>query len=363
VGLCSRGRATQLQVLRYGPTNKYGPHIDGLERVATVLIYLVGKGLAMLAYGLRAASSEIVLAHAKRHHGLARCFAEPDSGGETAFTNRRAQHRGMESKRLCVCVSHPSRAEHAVAHVALSWVPRSVWSRPELAAEAERANLSACARGHVAYRPRRGDALMFFDMKPDYKATDEHSMHTGCPVVEGVKWNAVKWIHGTPYRGTRHEVVTCMRCDARVVLGGLVTDALATPPCADDEYLKALKEPFSPLPDPGVCNNLHEMCDKWAKAAECKVSCVPCEVPSGQHPIPPCGSARNVADSCDAAAAACAHSLHAALPDPLLPLSGLASPSQNNPAYMTGHGDGIGNCRLACNDCEHCAEVRKKNAL
>ena len=31
------------QVLRYGPTNKYGPHIDGLERVATVLIYLVGE--------------------------------------------------------------------------------------------------------------------------------------------------------------------------------------------------------------------------------------------------------------------------------------------------------------------------------
>lgn len=30
-----------LQVLRYGPTNKYGAHIDGLERVATVLIYLV----------------------------------------------------------------------------------------------------------------------------------------------------------------------------------------------------------------------------------------------------------------------------------------------------------------------------------
>lgn len=30
--------------------------------------------------------------------------------------------------------------------------------------------------------------------------TDEHSMHTGCPVVEGVKWNAVKWLHGKPFR-------------------------------------------------------------------------------------------------------------------------------------------------------------------
>ena len=26
-------------------------------------------------------------------------------------------------------------------------------------------------------------------------------MHTGCPVVSGVKWNAVKWIHGKVFRG------------------------------------------------------------------------------------------------------------------------------------------------------------------
>ena len=32
-----------MQVLRYGPTNKYGPHMDGLERVMSVLIYLIGE--------------------------------------------------------------------------------------------------------------------------------------------------------------------------------------------------------------------------------------------------------------------------------------------------------------------------------
>eukprot|EP00955_Chlamydomonas_euryale_P067399 359833-Chlamydomonas_euryale.AAC.10 len=30
-----------IQVLRYGPTNKYGEHMDGLGRVLSVLIYLV----------------------------------------------------------------------------------------------------------------------------------------------------------------------------------------------------------------------------------------------------------------------------------------------------------------------------------
>lgn len=182
-----------MQVLRYGPTNKYGAHIDGLERVATVLMYLV----------------------------------EPDSGGETAFTN-------------------------------------SEWSNPELAKQA--GDLSNCAKGHVAYKPKRGDALLFFDTKPNYKDTDEHSMHTGCPVVEGVKWNAVKWLHGKPFRL--------------------------------DEYEKSLKEPYVPLPDPGVCANYHDQCDVWASAGEC----------------------------------------------------------EKNSGYMIGSNSGMGNCRLACKDCELCKE-------
>ncbi|KXZ48812.1 hypothetical protein GPECTOR_25g397 [Gonium pectorale] len=184
-----------MQVLRYGVTNKYGPHIDGLERVATVLMYLVA----------------------------------PEAGGETAFTD-------------------------------------STWAHPELAAEAERANLSACARGHVAYRPRRGDALMFFDTQPDFRTTDGHSMHTGCPVVAGVKWNAVKWIHGTPFRL--------------------------------EEYEKALKDPYQPLPDPGVCADYHEMCEMWAKAGEC----------------------------------------------------------EKNEGYMLGSNSGLGQCRAACKNCEICKE-------
>jgi hypothetical protein len=39
---------------------------------------------------------------------------------------------------------------------------------------------------------------------------------------------------------------------------------------AAEDYDKALKEPYVPLPDPGVCANLHEMCETWAKQGECK---------------------------------------------------------------------------------------------
>eukprot|EP00955_Chlamydomonas_euryale_P076227 362583-Chlamydomonas_euryale.AAC.2 len=40
------------QVLRYGPTNKYGAHMDGLGRVMSVLIYLIREISALPVYHL-----------------------------------------------------------------------------------------------------------------------------------------------------------------------------------------------------------------------------------------------------------------------------------------------------------------------
>lgn len=188
-----------MQVLRYGPTNKYGPHIDGLGRVCTVLIYLV----------------------------------PPEEGGETAF-------------------------------------PRSdAWIHPE-AGEPMQGNFSQCAKGHVAYKPRRGDALLFFDRMVDGKSEDQASTHTGCPVLKGVKWNAVKWIHPTPFR--------------------------------EEDYNRTLHTPFTPQPDPGICTDRHEMCQKWAQAGEC----------------------------------------------------------QKNAGYMLGGNVGQGMCRLACKDCIPCKPNDRK---
>jgi prolyl 4-hydroxylase len=73
-------------------------------------------------------------------------------------------------------------------------------------------DVSECARGHVAYKPKVGDALMFYDVMPDYVPQDPYSEHQSCPVVDGVKWNAVKWIHGAPFR--RECVRACVRAAA-----------------------------------------------------------------------------------------------------------------------------------------------------
>lgn len=43
-------------------------------------------------------------------------------------------------------------------------------------------------------KPEKGDALLFFSLHPD-ATTDTNSLHGSCPVIEGEKWSATKWIH------------------------------------------------------------------------------------------------------------------------------------------------------------------------
>ena len=44
-----------------------------------------------------------------------------------------------------------------------------------------------------------GMALLFYSMHLD-GSNDPASLHTGCPILDGVKWTATKWIHTRPFR-------------------------------------------------------------------------------------------------------------------------------------------------------------------
>ncbi|KAF7819658.1 putative prolyl 4-hydroxylase 7 [Senna tora] len=55
-------------------------------------------------------------------------------------------------------------------------------------------NLSECAKKGYAVKPEKGDALLFFSLHLD-ATTDPRSLHGSCPVIEGEKWSATKWIH------------------------------------------------------------------------------------------------------------------------------------------------------------------------
>eukprot|EP00854_Cymbomonas_tetramitiformis_P005919 gene5919-7121_t len=54
--------------------------------------------------------------------------------------------------------------------------------------------MSPCGLKGLGVRPRKGDALLFFSLKPTGEL-DRHSLHAGCPVLRGTKWTATKWLH------------------------------------------------------------------------------------------------------------------------------------------------------------------------
>ncbi|KAL1828355.1 hypothetical protein DCAR_0207562 [Daucus carota subsp. sativus] len=55
-------------------------------------------------------------------------------------------------------------------------------------------SMSDCAKQGYSVKPQKGDALLFFSLHPD-ATTDSLSLHGSCPVIEGEKWSATKWIH------------------------------------------------------------------------------------------------------------------------------------------------------------------------
>lgn len=50
----------------------------------------------------------------------------------------------------------------------------------------------ACDTG-IKIKPRAGDALLFWSAKPDC-TLDKYALHGGCPVRQGTKWVATKWL-------------------------------------------------------------------------------------------------------------------------------------------------------------------------
>ncbi|KAG6511510.1 probable prolyl 4-hydroxylase 3 [Zingiber officinale] len=58
--------------------------------------------------------------------------------------------------------------------------------------------LSECGKQGLGLKPKMGDALLFWSMKPD-ATIDPLSLHGGCPVIKGNKWSSTKWMHVHEY--------------------------------------------------------------------------------------------------------------------------------------------------------------------
>ncbi|CAH1419657.1 unnamed protein product [Lactuca virosa] len=87
---------------------------------------------------------------------------------------------------------------------------------------------SECAKRGYAVKPEKGDALLFFSLYPN-ATIDVLSLHGSCPVIEGEKWSATKWIHVRNFDKSEDNA-------------------------SDD------------------CTDEHANCAKWAAAGECKTN-------------------------------------------------------------------------------------------
>lgn len=50
-----------------------------------------------------------------------------------------------------------------------------------------------CDDGSFKYKPRQGDAVLFWSVAPDGEI-DNRALHGGCPVKKGTKWVMTKWL-------------------------------------------------------------------------------------------------------------------------------------------------------------------------
>ncbi|XP_045787209.1 probable prolyl 4-hydroxylase 10 [Trifolium pratense] len=53
--------------------------------------------------------------------------------------------------------------------------------------------LSDCGKKGLSIKPKMGDALLFWSMKPN-GTVDPSSLHGACPVIKGDKWSLTKWM-------------------------------------------------------------------------------------------------------------------------------------------------------------------------
>ncbi|KAF8405463.1 hypothetical protein HHK36_010369 [Tetracentron sinense] len=59
--------------------------------------------------------------------------------------------------------------------------------------------LSECGKKGLSVKPKMGDALLFWNTKPD-ATLDHSSLHGGCAVIKGNKWSFTKWMRVNEYK-------------------------------------------------------------------------------------------------------------------------------------------------------------------
>ncbi|QDZ22963.1 prolyl 4-hydroxylase [Chloropicon primus] len=151
-----------LKVLRYNPTEKYTPHLDAYDRER--LNGAPNRALTILMY-----------------------LSEVEAGGETNFPAGKL-HPDFDSK-YSERKSQETRCDGALAY-------QRLWAQYIKGVRMKKDN---------SIKPKKGDALVFWDLDPACVYKDMASLHEGCPVISGEKWSATIWVreetHGQGTQG------------------------------------------------------------------------------------------------------------------------------------------------------------------
>lgn len=67
---------------------------------------------------------------------------------------------------------------------------------PRAGGKAYPRDMDDCTRG-LKVKPEMGKVLIFYSLQAN-GAEDDYSLHGACPVIEGTKWAANKWVWNAP---------------------------------------------------------------------------------------------------------------------------------------------------------------------
>ncbi|KAK6922537.1 Isopenicillin N synthase-like, Fe(2+) 2OG dioxygenase domain [Dillenia turbinata] len=159
-----------LQVLHYEVGQKYEPHFDyfvdefntknGGQRMATLLMYLRISGPCWPSLPGVLIPEYILLLPQPLSLSVSLSYSsDVEEGGETVFPAAKGNFSSVP------------------------WYDE----------------LSECGKQGLSIKPKRGDALLFWSMRPD-ASQDPSSLHGACPVIKGNKWSSVKWMRVHEYK-------------------------------------------------------------------------------------------------------------------------------------------------------------------
>lgn len=176
------------QILHYGLSEKYGAH-SASACAARVLVSQARLTCGVHTFHLLCAPAvdtfhlpELITID----HGLQRVATlltflnTPEAGGETVREDSIACPRCKRSTQTC----GTSRGRQVFPNV------EGNNSGPEW---------SPCARDGLAYKPQRGNAILFWSLTPANEI-DMGATHAACPLLRGEKWSMPLWMHQAPFK-------------------------------------------------------------------------------------------------------------------------------------------------------------------